>query len=159
MDHNMCITVQENYTVEQIVEAYMPITRIIDNLFLGNILAFNSPRIFGDLKINHVIALRWIEPKSLRLFKQVNPTVNIHCFNLKHKDFENNTDRLKTALIDIMNIVKNTNENIYIGCRSGLHRSVGIMCHVLMAKLGITSKDAFDIIKSKRSIAENIFCP
>jgi hypothetical protein len=154
------ITVHEYYTVDQIIEAYVPITKIIDNLFLGNILAFNSPKIFSDLKIKHVIALRWIDPRILKTFKQANPDSNIYCFNLRHKDFEQNTDKLKRAITDILNIVDGAGvSNVYIGCRSGLHRSVGIMCRVLMSKLDVSSSQAFELIKSKRSIADNIFCP
>ena len=150
----------KDYGEEKIISTFCPINKIIDHLFLGNVIAFNTPDLFYFLKIKHVISLRAVDDHLLKLVLEENPNISHHKFYFSHQEFVNNEEKFCQIFEKIWTIINNAllrKENVFIHCRSGQHRSVTMLAGVLMKMFNYDWKTAFEIIKNKRMCVEEKF--
>ncbi len=154
------ITIPNHYSEDRIINAYTPINKIDNNIYLGSILAFNTPSIFKHLNIKHIICLRYVDSYLINNVLKEDNNINIHKFYMSHDQFlymKNKFDYIFNQVTNILNKAIENNENVFIHCRSGQHRSVTILTGYLMKKYSIGWNNAFNIIQKQRLCADDMY--
>ena len=128
---------------------YYPMTKIKDNLFFGSMLAFDYIDLFSHIKIKHIISLRKIN---------VDPWgIQLHSYYTSHKDFCNKFPKMIQEIFTLYKLAKESNDNIFIHCKSGQHRSATIVIAILMKFYDMDYNTAFDFTKGLRPCVEDVY--
>ena len=135
--------IKEKFTQKNNFTLIEPITKITDNIFLGNM---NGASDINALKSNNIHYI-------------INCTKNIPNY------FEQDFKYLRIPIDDTFgqsiekyfdvsyNFINNNNaHNIFIHCHAGISRSATILIAYLMRKNNIDCNSALNIVKNKRSI-------
>jgi protein-tyrosine phosphatase len=117
-----------------------PINHIVDNIFIGNLLAAIDDSILDKYEIKSIV----------QVFDGFKPTHNKYNYLLIEIDDNLNTD-IQMYFNNFINFInKYKNENILIHCQHGSSRSGSFVIFYLMYFKKMTFDEAFTFAKNKR---------
>lgn len=128
-------------------DPYDELNLIIPNLYITNAHTAQNHQLLRKHNIKHVISLYPIElPKD---FNQV--IINIYDTPLSNiqQHFENTFNFIEQH--------RNNNEAVLVHCHLGMSRASTIVIYYLMRKYKICFEQAYEFVKSKRSVIEPNF--
>ena len=126
---------------------YHPVSRITDQIFIGNYRVARDKALLSDLRIRSIFcldgSLTGIDKASLGVEK-------IEVMNLK--DGPGNSSRLFKTGVELLLKLAEEHSPVLVQCHAGRSRSAAIVTGYLM-KRGLPADEALRLIAEKRSIS------
>ncbi len=150
---NLITVITDNVNDDNhIISAFTPVNKVCENLYIGSQLVYKFSDLLYHLRIRHIIAIRITNLDEAVQVCEEN-SITLHNLNTRHSQFKKEFPILMNQVETIMqNIPKD--ERVLICCRSGQHRSVAIVCGLLMKKYNLKYKNAFEYVKDIRKCSE-----
>ncbi len=104
------------------------------------------------LRIRHIISIRITNVEEAEQVCEEN-AITLHNLSTKHSQFKKEFPRLMNEIENILQYIPQE-ERVLICCRSGQHRSVAVICGLIMKKYNVNYDDAFHFLKHVRACVE-----
>ena len=122
-----------------------PISKIIDNLYLGDIRAAQSEAILKQNGVTHILqALGGVSPAFPELFKY-------KVLNVMDVPWENLGRYFMEAAVFIKHAIK-SGGTVFVHCWAGISRSTSCICAYLMMEYQLTLTSSLNICRQGRAI-------
>jgi hypothetical protein len=139
-----------------IISKFTPLHQIDNHLFIGSKLIYKYPELLRHIQVSTIIGLRIDNENEAKEICDQN-MIELVNLNVKHSEFKLKFNELMKKIelyINYNNNNNNNNNNIIIHCRYGQHRSLTIICAILIKKYKINWLTAFQYVKSIRNCVE-----
>jgi hypothetical protein len=138
---------------EHIISCFTPVNKVCENLYIGSQLVYKFSELLYHLRIRHIIAIRITNLEEAVQVCEENAII-LHNLNTRHSQFKKEFPILMNQVETIIDKIPK-DERILICCRSGQHRSVAVVCGLLMKKYNVNYKNAFEFVKDIRKCADD----
>lgn len=136
-----------------VISLFTPVNKVCENLYIGSQMVYKFSDLLYHLRIRHILAIRITNVEEAVQVCEENAIV-LHNLNTRHSQFKKEFPILMNQVETIIDKIPK-DERILVCCRSGQHRSVAVICGLLMKKYNVNYSNAFDYVKSIRSCAES----
>lgn len=158
MSFNNLVTIKNNSNDntdndDHIISCFTPVNKVSENLYIGSQLVYKYSQLLYHLRIRHIIAIRITNLDEAEQVCEEN-AIKLYNLNTRHSQFKKEFPILMNSVERIIQNIPE-DEKVLICCRSGQHRSVAVVCGLLMKKYNVNYINAFEFIKDVRKCADS----